>query len=116
VAAIAFVGGSLVPAGGHNPLEPAQFGVPIVMGPHYANFRAVTDDLLARQGLQVATPDTLRDVLFHLLYDRTQARAMGQRARQAFEEQAGATARCVQGITALLSPSAVPGVAQEPRA
>ena len=45
LAAVAFVGGSLVPAGGHNPLEPAQFGVPIVMGPHYANFRAITDDL-----------------------------------------------------------------------
>ncbi len=38
LASVAFVGGSLVPAGGHNPLEPAQFGVPIVMGPHYANF------------------------------------------------------------------------------
>ena len=51
LAAVAFVGGSLVPAGGHNPLEPAQFGVPIVMGPHYANFRAITDDLRAHQAL-----------------------------------------------------------------
>ena len=42
---VAFVGGSLVPAGGHNPLEPAQFAVPIVMGPHYANFAAITDSL-----------------------------------------------------------------------
>ena len=49
LAAVAFVGGSLVPAGGHNPLEPAQFGVPIVMGPHYANFRAITEDLLAHR-------------------------------------------------------------------
>ena len=49
LAAVAFVGGSLVPAGGHNPLEPAQFGVPIVMGPHYANFRAITEDLLAHK-------------------------------------------------------------------
>ena len=115
VAAIAFVGGSLVPAGGHNPLEPAQFGVPIVMGPHYANFRAVTDDLLARQGLRIATREELRDVLFHLLYDRTQARAMGQRARQVFEEQAGATARCVERIEALLRRRVLACAAQEPR-
>jgi len=38
-------------AGGHNPLEPAQFGVPIVMGPHYANFRAITEDLLAHDAV-----------------------------------------------------------------
>jgi len=102
LAAVAFVGGSLVPAGGHNPLEPAQFGVPIVMGPHHANFRAVTQYLLARQALRIATREELRDVLFHLLYDRSEASAMGRRARQAFEEQSGATARCVEAITALL--------------
>ncbi len=45
LASVAFVGGSLVPAGGHNPLEPAQFAVPIVMGPHYANFAAIVDGL-----------------------------------------------------------------------
>ncbi len=49
LAAVAFVGGSLVPSGGHNPLEPAQFGVPIVMGPHYANFRTITEDLRSTQ-------------------------------------------------------------------
>jgi 3-deoxy-D-manno-octulosonic-acid transferase len=54
LASVAFVGGSLIPAGGHNPLEPAQFGVPIVMGPHYANFRAITGDLLAHQALRIA--------------------------------------------------------------
>jgi 3-deoxy-D-manno-octulosonic-acid transferase len=55
LASVAFVGGSLIPAGGHNPLEPAQFSVPIVMGPHYANFRAITDDLLAHQALRIVT-------------------------------------------------------------
>ena len=53
LASVAFVGGSLIPAGGHNPLEPAQFGVPIVMGPHYANFRAITEDLLAHQAIRI---------------------------------------------------------------
>ncbi len=116
LAAVAFVGGSLVPAGGHNPLEPAQFGVPIVMGPHYANFRAVTDDLRAREALRIAAPDELRDALFDLLYDRTQARAMGQRARQAFEEQSGATARCVDAIAGLVGKRVVAGAAGERQA
>lgn len=105
LAAVAFVGGSLVPAGGHNALEPAQFGVPIVMGPNYANFRAVTEHLLERQALRIATREELRETLFQLLYDRNQARAMGERARVAFEEQAGATARCVEAITTLLGPA-----------
>ena len=59
LASVAFVGGSLVPAGGHNPLEPAQFGVPIVMGSNYANFRAITEDLLAHQALRITTRETL---------------------------------------------------------
>ena len=59
LASVAFVGGSLIPAGGHNPLEPAQFGVPIVMGPHYANFRAITEDLLAHQALRIAAKEEL---------------------------------------------------------
>ena len=43
LATVAFVGGSLVKAGGHNPLEPAQFGVPVVMGDHYANFASIVE-------------------------------------------------------------------------
>lgn len=116
LAAVAFVGGSLVPAGGHNPLEPAQFGVPIVMGPHYANFRAVTDSLLAHGALRIAAPDELHDALFDLLCDWTQARAMGQSARQAFEEQSGATARCVDAIAGLLGQRVAAGAAGEPQA
>ena len=59
LASVAFVGGSLIPAGGHNPLEPAQFGVPIVMGPHYANFRAITEDLLAHDAIRIAAKEEL---------------------------------------------------------
>jgi len=103
LASVAFVGGSIVPAGGHNPLEPAQFGVPIVMGPHYANFRAITEDLLASMALRIAQPDDLASALIELLNDRTAAEAMGARARHVFEQQAGATARCVKAIRALLT-------------
>jgi len=103
LASVAFVGGSIVPAGGHNPLEPAQFGVPIVMGPHYANFRAITEDLLASMALRIAQPDDLASALIELLNDRTAAEAMGAHARHVFEQQAGATARCVKAICALLT-------------
>ncbi len=102
LAAAAFVGGSLVPAGGHNPLEPAQFAVPIVMGPHYANFRAITQDLLARDGIRIATGEDLAAVLLELLEDRTASQAMGERAKHVFDRQAGATARCVSALQGLL--------------
>src|ERR1700677_4133402 len=82
LAAVAFVGGSLVPAGGHNPLEPAQFGVPIVMGPHYANFRAITDDLRAHDALCITEKNKLAEVLVDLLGDQKLANAMGERARR----------------------------------
>jgi 3-deoxy-D-manno-octulosonic-acid transferase len=102
LASVAFVGGSIVDAGGHNPLEPAQFGVPIVMGPHYVNFRAITEDLRAHGAIRTATKDELAGALIELLTDRSGAKAMGQRARQVFEEQSGATGRCVEAIAELL--------------
>jgi 3-deoxy-D-manno-octulosonic-acid transferase len=103
LATVAFVGGSLVPAGGHNPLEPAQFSVPIIMGPHFTNFRAIVDDLLAHQALRIVTADKLASVLVELLQNRPAAEAMGARARQVFEQQAGATNRCLQALQQLVT-------------
>ena len=102
LAAVAFVGGSVTEAGGHNPLEPAQFGVPIVMGPHYANFRAITDDLRAHHAIRIAGREELAGALSELLTDPVEARAMGERARRVFEEQAGATTRSVEAVRQLL--------------
>jgi 3-deoxy-D-manno-octulosonic-acid transferase len=102
LASVAFVGGSLVPAGGHNPLEPAQFGAPIVMGPHYANFVAITDSLRAHDALRIAAKEELAAALAALLGDRAASEAMGARAREVFERQAGATDRCVAALRALL--------------
>ena len=103
LATVAFVGGSLIPAGGHNPLEPAQFGLPIVMGPYYANFRSITDDLRARDAVRVAGKEELAGALIELLRDRSAALAMGERARRVFDEQAGATGRCVEAVKELIS-------------
>jgi 3-deoxy-D-manno-octulosonic-acid transferase len=102
LAAVALVGGSLVEAGGHNPLEPAQFGVPIVMGPHYANFRAITGDLLAQDAVRIAAKEELAETLIGLLRDGAGAEAMGMRAKQVFDAQAGATGRCVEALRGLL--------------
>jgi 3-deoxy-D-manno-octulosonic-acid transferase len=102
LASVAFVGGSLVPAGGHNPLEPAQFGVPIVLGPHYANFVAITDSLRAHDALRIAAKEELAEAVGELLGDRTAAEAMGARAREVFERQAGATERCVTALQELV--------------
>jgi len=103
VAAVAFVGGSIAEAGGHNPLEPAQFGVPVVMGPHYANFRAITEDLRAQDSLRIASREELAEVITDLLTHPEEARAIGERGRRVFEEQAGATARAVEAIREVLS-------------
>lgn len=103
LAAVAFVGGSLIPAGGHNPLEPAQFGLPIVMGPHYANFRDLIDDLRAHDAIRIAQRERLAQTLGELLTNPAQAAAIGSRARQVFAAQAGATDRCVQAIRATLA-------------
>jgi 3-deoxy-D-manno-octulosonic-acid transferase len=108
LATVAFVGGSLFPAGGHNPLEPAQFGVPIVVGPHYANFRAITEGLRTHDAIRIAAREGLAGVLTELLRDREAARAMGERARQFFNQQAGATERCVEALRELLATGSTP--------
>ena len=102
LAEIAFVGGSLLLYGGHNPLEPAQFGVPILTGPSYENFRGIVETLLAQQAIRVVEPQQLRTVLAEMFSDPAASHAMGDRARRVFESEAGATARSLDAILAIL--------------
>jgi len=103
IADAAFVGGSLVDRGGHNPLEPAQFGVPVVMGPHFQNFRTVVHAMESAQGIRiVADNESLGTALVELLSDPAAAKAMGERGRRVFEEQQGATARTVAALAAMI--------------
>lgn len=102
LASVAFVGGSLVPAGGHNPLEPAQFAIPIVMGPHYQNFRAIVDRLLQEEALKLANGTTLVSILSALLTDRDTANMLGVHALEVFDSQAGATDRAVEVLLRLV--------------
>lgn len=102
LATVAFVGGSLVPAGGHNPLEPAQFSVPIVMGPFTENFRGMVAALLEQEGIRVTPPERLEEALRELLAS-PEAQKMGVHARRVFEEQAGASQQCLSTIESILS-------------
>jgi 3-deoxy-D-manno-octulosonic-acid transferase len=72
------------------------------MGPHYANFRSITEDLLAHQALCIAAKEELAATLTGLLADSARAESMGERARQVFASQAGATGRAVEAIQELL--------------
>jgi 3-deoxy-D-manno-octulosonic-acid transferase len=107
IAAVAFVGGSLVPKGGHNPLEPAQFAVPVVTGPSFENFRGVVEAMRKADAIRIVPPEKLVETLIALLLDREDARALGERGRVAFEAETGATKRGVQALTSLLKERAV---------
>ena len=104
--AVAFVGGSLISAGGHNPLEPAQFGVPVMMGPSFENFREIVDAMVLHDSIRVVTPGGFSDALVAMLRSRNEALAMGERGRSFFEARAGATARTVQSVLELMQEKA----------
>jgi len=103
LATVAFVGGSLVPSGGHNPLEPAQFSVPIVMGPYHQNFRSIVDDLLEHKAICIAKREEFATALIGLFNDTPGSAAMGKRAWKVFNRQAGATGRTIKALHALLN-------------
>jgi 3-deoxy-D-manno-octulosonic-acid transferase len=126
VANVAVVGGSLVKRGGHNPLEPAQFGVPVVMGPSYENFRDVVETMRKAEGIWVLgrgeaglstaaaksaafgrddkleVREELEAAIVELLSHCEAAEAMGERGQQVFEQQQGATKRAVEAIVAMV--------------
>jgi len=94
VADVVFVGGSLVPTGGHNVVEPAFWGKPIIFGPHMNNFRDVASLFLQAGGaLQVADADALAEAALRLLDHPEGARRMGENARGVVNQQAGAALR-----------------------
>ena len=98
-AEVAFIGGSLTPSGGHNPLEAARFGVPVIMGSSYENFREIVDGMLSAQAIRIVTQEELGPALKHLLQDEA---GMGERGKMFYQAQAGATARSVQALLRLI--------------
>jgi 3-deoxy-D-manno-octulosonic-acid transferase len=109
VATAVFVGGSIVDQGGHNILEPAVFGKPIVFGPHMHNFTEIARTFIENRGaVQVQADAELENVLVELLSDPVKRAGLGAAARALVEANRGARARTLAVITQLL-PSDAPG-------
>jgi 3-deoxy-D-manno-octulosonic-acid transferase len=106
---VAFVGGSLVPTGGHNMLEAAALGLPVVTGPHVFNFAEVSALLLARDGARrVRDAGELAQAVIALCADPNLRHRVGERGRQVVAENRGALDRLAREVEALLPPPASP--------
>ena len=105
LATLVFVGGSLVPAGGHNILEPAIFGKPVVFGPHMSNFAEIAAQFLEKAAaIQVASPHDLEGTLVRLLADPVEQASLGAAARALVEANRGARARHLSVLAEVLPP------------
>jgi 3-deoxy-D-manno-octulosonic-acid transferase len=100
---VVFVGGSLVRIGGHNILEPAFYGVPILFGPHMHNFQEITELFLA-EGAALAVRDSsqLAEELLWLLRHPEEAKDMGAKGRVILDQNRGATQRTLDLLKAYL--------------
>jgi 3-deoxy-D-manno-octulosonic-acid transferase len=102
LATVAFVGGSLVPRGGHNILEPALYGVPVVTGNHYENFRDIVNYFRERNAVRVVGVAELPLVFMELIENSEARSALGRNAVAALESQRGATARTLDALVQLM--------------
>jgi 3-deoxy-D-manno-octulosonic-acid transferase len=103
IATIVFVGGSLVATGGHNILEPAVFGKPIVFGPHMENFAEIAAAFVTNgAGIQVHGERELDDTLRSLMTDPVRRARLGAAARALVEANRGAKDKTLQVLTELL--------------
>ena len=103
VADLVFMGGSLVPTGGQNVIEPAFFGKPIFFGPSMFNFREIAEIFISRKAaVQIHSPAELEKQIRSLLADENERSAIGKNARQVLEENRGAVERNLEIIGTIL--------------
>jgi 3-deoxy-D-manno-octulosonic-acid transferase len=103
IATVVFVGGSLVDTGGHNILEPAVFGKPVIFGSHMQNFAEIAAAFLANgAGIQVRTDRELAEVLASLMSDPIRRARLGAAARALVEANRGAKDKTLEVISGLL--------------
>lgn len=101
---IAFVGGSLVPNGGHNMIEPAAWGMPIISGPHLFNFSEVSKLLISADAMLVCeSANQLAEQTLNLLQNPKRCQSMGKAAKQIAEENRGALNKLLAQIDRQLS-------------
>jgi 3-deoxy-D-manno-octulosonic-acid transferase len=113
LADVAFVGGSLVPRGGHNIIEPAQHGVAIVVGNHTENFRDIVSLFQSRNAVRVVSPAEFPLTLMELISNPAERAELGRRATETLRTQMGATRRTSDALEQLLGTArdhAVPGI------
>jgi 3-deoxy-D-manno-octulosonic-acid transferase len=117
VATVVFVGGSLVDHGGHNILEPAVHGKPIVFGPYMQNFAEIAATFLrAQAAIQVAGPAGLTETVVRLTGDSVERARLGAAARALVEANRGARVKTLAAIERLLPPPGRRGVVRPFRA
>lgn len=101
---VAFVGGTLVPVGGHNLLEPASLGLPVVAGPHLFNTQDIADMFIRIGALtRVANARELGEAIVALLADRTEAQRLGRLGRDIVAENRGALRRLLRLLEPLIA-------------
>ena len=105
VADLAFVGGSLVPRGGHNVVEAAQFGKAILVGPSTENFRDIIEVFLHADAVRVVNTKSLIPTVLQLLANAEERAALGARALKVMRSQQGATEKTIGALLNLLTPS-----------
>jgi 3-deoxy-D-manno-octulosonic-acid transferase len=104
LATVVFVGGSLVPSGGHNILEPAVAAKPIVVGPHMENFQEIAEQFRAEGALvQVRSAEELAREVESLLTDEVRRKSLGERARGLIERNRGALGRTLDALGSLVA-------------
>jgi len=93
-ATLAVIGGSMIPRGGHNPLEAVAWGVPVVVGPHMTNFADICQRLISAGAMvQLDGPAGLAPCLIELLGDPSRCQSMGAAGQQVLADNSGACAR-----------------------
>lgn len=116
LADVAFVGGSLVPRGGHNIIEPAQHGVAIITGNHTENFRDIVELFQSHDAVRITGPAEYPLVLMELLSNEAERQELGRRAAETWRSQMGATQRNLEALERLLVPAGVGGSSIDPPA
>lgn len=102
IARLAFVGGSLVAQGGHNPIEPAAYGVPVLFGSHMEDFKEIAHDLVACGGAETVTAQSLVTIASGILKSNDVQTIMAEAAKTLVEQHRGGVAKHLQAIHRLL--------------